>query len=93
MGINKKPNDAVSYFYRGLAKFRSDNYQGALEDFLYNIRLNPNNKDTYFNISVSYFKMKQHDKAMEYALKAQSMGYNVSDSYLKQIIPNRHKSR
>jgi len=73
------------YLKRGFCKFNLNNYPEALADFQYSLILNPNNATTLFNISITYYKMNNSKSALEYALKAKEMGYQVSENYVKEL--------
>ena len=83
--INLEIEVEENHFQRGLAHFNAGNYQSALDDFLKVSSISPSNGEAIYNCSVSYFNMNQPQKAMEYARKAQNLGFTVDPSYLQQI--------
>ena len=56
---------ADNYFYRGHYKFKSKQYNDALEDFNKCIELIPNNEEYYFNRGVVKEKIKDYNGAIK----------------------------
>jgi len=82
MGI---PLDGNMYFFLACDYFQLGNYDSAIIDFTKAIDLNPNNKEAYFNRSQTYNNVKKSRNALDDALKAQSLGYNVDPAYLEKL--------
>lgn len=83
--IKINPDNPQYYFNRGVAESDMGNPQAALADFMKNLSANPKNGNTLFNISVVYQQMKDYKNALDYAVKAQQLGYKVADSYMKSL--------
>ena len=69
-----------SYIYLKLKKFDL-----ALENCLKGIAINPKEEGIYANCSTSSFYLGNYPEAMEYAKKAQSLGYRFRQQYLNDL--------
>ena len=77
--------DGNMYFFRGCDYFQLGNYDAAIEDYTKALAINPNNKDAYFNRSQTYHKMNKPNEALDDALHAQRLGYQVDPAYIEQL--------
>jgi tetratricopeptide (TPR) repeat protein len=74
-----------NFLKRGLCYYFLLKYPEAMENFLKCIELNPTNSTAYYNISVIYNSQKDFAKAYQYALKAQSLNFQVGAQYLEGL--------
>jgi tetratricopeptide (TPR) repeat protein len=74
-----------NFLKRGLCYYFLNRYPEAMENFLKCIELNPANATAYYNISVIYNSQKDFAKAYQYALKAQSLNFQVGAQYLEGL--------
>jgi len=73
------------FLKRGTCQYMLKQNQAALEDFSQCIALNPSNGTAYYNSSVIYNIQHDFVKAYQFALKAKSVQYPVSESYLEGL--------
>lgn len=62
----------------------------ALSMFKYAVELEPNNPTYNYNLGLAYLKMKQYDKAEEYAAKAYELGFPLQG--LRKQLDAVHKT-
>ena len=77
--------DGNMYFFLACDYFQVGNYDSALIDFSKAIEMNPNNKEAYYNRSQTYNNIKNYRNALDDALKAQSLGYNIDAAYIEKL--------
>ncbi len=68
----KKPNP---YKKRGIEKYRDYDYDGAIEDFIKALEIDPTDIATHFNIACAYSLNEDTDKAFEHLDKAVALGF------------------
>lgn len=61
----KQETRAEVLINRGAAEGARNNFQQAIVDLTEGLRIDPNNKNGYFNRSIAYYTVKQYDKALE----------------------------
>ena len=88
--LNKNPNDAANYVYRGLVYFMQENYWGAQADFKTALELNPNLSEAVFNLALSQEKLNRpkdalatYNKYLETQPKSELGYYNRGNIYLQ----------
>lgn len=62
--IEAKPQDARTYFFRGLTYYKRENYEDALEDFAKLIELRPELPQGWQNRGATYYRLKKYDNAI-----------------------------
>jgi tetratricopeptide (TPR) repeat protein len=77
--------DTLSYLNRGISKFNAKKFPGAIDDFNKYISMIPNNPQAYYNVSISYKSMNKFPEALQYALKAQQLGQQISPEYFNEL--------
>lgn len=80
-------NDSFSklYTWRGLVLAETSDYNGALEDYLRSIELDPSQKILYVNISQMYFNTRKLVQAKKWANKALDAGLQFDPQYLEVL--------
>jgi tetratricopeptide (TPR) repeat protein len=63
-GLESERNLAVSFFHRGRAYFRRQDFSRALEDFDEAIRLDPSFNNAYFQRGDVYLALEEYDNAL-----------------------------
>jgi len=63
--IDTNPNRADNYYYRGISKFKANKIEGALLDFEYSLKLNPNQEKVLFQIASIKRQKKDYQGAFE----------------------------
>lgn len=63
--IRLRPDYAVAYHNRGLARFGLEQYERAIDDHTEAIRIEPDYAQAYHNRGVAYFRLEQHEKALD----------------------------
>lgn len=79
------PSNANNYFYRGTALYNIGDFSKALADYTITLQLNPENSGAYFNRSMANRSLGKFTDALNDALKAQSLGFNVSADYINAL--------
>ena len=64
MAIYRNPNDAFTYYRRGLAKAEQEQYDVAIADYNEAIRLNSGDASSYYQRGRAKAKLKQYDAAI-----------------------------
>lgn len=83
----KKRQEAKVYLDQGVAYFKKDQYELAIENFSKVIVIEPNNARAYFERGYVYTKKGQHDKAIEDYNKAISIDPNKAIIYTIVAMP------
>jgi len=86
MVINAKPHLAEPYFYRGLAKFYLEDYNGADTDCTSAIERNPYNENNYVLRALCRVNMHQYDKAEEDYLKSTKINRLNTSSWHNLVL-------
>ena len=73
--IEIEPN-AKAYVALGIVYFRVDKQAEGIKALEQAIEIDPNNATAYYNLSVAYFKQGYYQQAIEYADKAEELGYD-----------------
>ena len=79
--INLDPNYADAYTSRGVAKYKLDRYEEAIEDYNLGIQISPSAL-LYNNRAYCEYKLKQYDKALADYDKAFSIDNNFALAHL-----------
>ena len=78
------PCNAGVFNTRGKIKALQKNDTGAIDDFSYAIKLNPDDNKVYFDRGMSQLRLKNMDKACHDLTKARDMGNkDASEAILK----------
>lgn len=76
-----RKNLAVTYYNRGLAYARSNQYEESIEDFNKALGLNPKYAGAYNNRGNAYHGLKQYEKAIEDYNRAVELNQNLTVTY------------
>jgi tetratricopeptide (TPR) repeat protein len=94
--IQQNPRDKSLYIKRGNLRLMNDDYEGALKDGMYVLKLNANYYGGYALIKAIYEKMGQPDKAITYQKKMLelqpdniNLTHNLALLYHKRNQPER----
>jgi tetratricopeptide (TPR) repeat protein len=82
--IKLEPNDALGYFYRGLAHDHLGKQDQALADYNQAVKLNPGDARYYRIRGQTYGDMGKHDQAIADFNKAISLKWNDDTSYYER---------
>ncbi|MFZ4548005.1 MAG: tetratricopeptide repeat protein [Bacteroidales bacterium] len=83
--IDQTGGNDDNFLKRGLCYYFLNKYPEALENFSRCVELNSSNATAYYNTSVIYNSQKDYVKAYQFALKAQSLNFQVSAEYLEGL--------
>jgi Flp pilus assembly protein TadD len=72
--LAQEPNNAEAHNGLGMALAAEDNHQAAIEEYKTAARLDPQSSGVYYNLGLSYAKLKQFDNAIAVYLKEQHQG-------------------
>lgn len=70
------------YFNRGNCFLKKEQYQLAIEDYNYSLKLKPNNANVLFNRGICFYKIKENVKACDDWKKSSELGSSISFQYL-----------
>ncbi|MCP4352984.1 MAG: tetratricopeptide repeat protein [Desulfobacterales bacterium] len=84
--IEKNPSKDQAYFARGLAKMRSRDFQGAVEDYNKAADLNPESAGTYYSRGLVKFYMKNFQEAIRDYNRAIVLKPNYKDAYYNRGV-------
>lgn len=75
------------YFYRGVAKFSTNNMKGAIGDWEIAVKMpvKETQQSASYNLSVAYDSVGDHKKAVQYVLMAKNVGYNVNEEFVAKL--------
>lgn len=73
------------YFNRGNCFLKKEQYQLAIEDYSYSLKLKPNNANVLSNRGICFYKIKISEKACDDWKKASELGNSVAFQYLKSF--------
>jgi Tfp pilus assembly protein PilF len=76
---------ADGYQDRGTIYLKLRKFDLAIADFKKVIELNPNNQEAFLQSSIGYYLKKEYDNALKDAVKAQSLGLQVDQGYIKGL--------
>lgn len=71
------------YFNRGNCFLKKEQYQLAIEDYDYSLKLKPNNANVLSNRGVCFYKIKINERSCDDWKKASELGSSVAFQYLK----------
>jgi tetratricopeptide (TPR) repeat protein len=84
--IKKRPRFGMAYYYRGMANLGKGEYDKAIADYTKAIEIDPQRfAVAYAERAVIYFVKKEYDKAWDDVHKAQSLGQEVREGFLKAL--------
>lgn len=69
----------------GLAYGKEGQYDQAISDFTSAIDINPRDAIAYYNRGIAYCDKGEYDKAWDDVHKAQSLGFEVPQEFLKSL--------
>ena len=72
-------------YIHGNILFLKKDLQGAVNQYLETIRLQPAHEFAYNNLANIYFMAKQYDKALEFLRKAEANGVKVNQTFKKDL--------
>ena len=67
---SEKTNAYEILSYRGLVNFELDNYEGAINDFKANLKINKYDAEALHSLSEAYLSLEEYSKTVEYSSKA-----------------------
>ncbi len=73
------------YFGAGLAYAQKKEYKLAVSYYKQSLRLQRNNKSACYNLAVCCYNLKEYELAREYAVKAQNLGFELPEGFLKEL--------
>ena len=76
-----KPDDASTYYNRGLVYFNRGEYENAMADYNRAIQLEPNNANIYWSRGLMHFDRGKYDKAMADYNRAIQLEPNNANTY------------
>ncbi|OGW97802.1 MAG: hypothetical protein A2Z81_03680 [Omnitrophica WOR_2 bacterium GWA2_45_18] len=79
------PQDPRVFFHRGVTHVWQKAYESAIGDFSNALTFDPDLAVAYYNRSLTYRILGDTQRALEDALKAESLGYNVDRAYLDKL--------
>jgi len=84
--IKKRPRYGMAYYYRAMAYTREKEYDKAIADYTKTIEIDPQRfAVAYAERALIYYVKKEYDKAWEDVHKAQSLGQEVREGFLKAL--------
>lgn len=76
LNLNKSGDNAFAYNNRGYAKYKLNDYEGAMNDIQESIRLNPDNSFVYKNRALIYISLDSLNLACQDLEKANTLGFS-----------------
>lgn len=76
LDLNKEGDNAFAYNNRGYAKYKLNDYEGAMKDIQESIRLNPDNSFVYKNRALIYLSLDSINFACQDLEKANTLGFS-----------------
>lgn len=73
------------HYIHGNILFKRNDLQGAVNQYLETIRLQPAHEFAYNNLASIYFMAKQYDRALEYLKKAEANGVKINPAFKKDL--------
>ena len=84
--IKKRPRYGMAYYSRAMAYSRRKEYDQAIADYTRAIEIDPQRfAVAYAERALMYYVKKEYDKAWEDVHKAQSLGQEVREGFLKAL--------
>ena len=83
--IKRNPYEGSYYKNRAIAKYNLNKFKEAIADFNTALKYDNDKGRLYYNISVCYFKQGDKANAKLYADKAISIGFTITENYLKGL--------
>jgi tetratricopeptide (TPR) repeat protein len=77
---------APLYMWRGLITAEMEQYEKALENFLFSLKLEPEQPLLYVNVSNMYFYLRNFDEALRWIRKAEAAGITVDYEYVQKLM-------
>jgi tetratricopeptide (TPR) repeat protein len=84
----KSCKDADFYYSSGLKNFKDANYKHAISDFENVVKLNPNDVDALYNLSISNYKMGDKAKACSWMKQAAELDVTIDEATINQVCAN-----
>ncbi len=76
LDLNKNGDNAFAYSNRGYAKYKLNDFDGAMEDIQESIRLNPDNAFVYKNRALIYMSLDSMNLACQDLEHANTLGFS-----------------
>jgi tetratricopeptide (TPR) repeat protein len=90
--IRKNPRVTVAYYNRGVAKFNTKDYQGAIDDYSKAVQLKPDYAEAYNNRGESRVRLRDHQGALKDLDAAIALKPDYGHAYFNRAnIKNRLK--
>lgn len=84
--IKKNPRFGMAYYYRAMGYHRKKEYDKVIADYTRAIEIDPKRFSVaYAERALIYFVKKEYDKAWEDVHKAESLGQEVREGFLKAL--------
>jgi tetratricopeptide (TPR) repeat protein len=84
--IKMNPRYGMAHYYRAMAYLHEQQYDQAIADYTKAIEIDPQRfAVAYAERALIYFVKKEYDKAWEDVHKAQSLGQEVREGFLKAL--------
>ena len=87
--IAKTTKLAEAYNNRAVAKYKLNDYEGAIKDWIYIININPNYTNALYNLGVTKSESKDYEEAIDYYNKTIKIDPNYADAYNNRGIVKR----
>ena len=86
-----KPDDAGTYYNRGLVYFNRGEYENAIADYNEAIQLEPNNANAYYSRGLTHFNKGEYDKAIADYNEAIQLEPNNANAYYSRGLTHFNK--
>src|SRR5205085_10847623 len=83
--LTRYPEDELAFFCRGTGYFNLGKNSEAINDLSNATRINPSNANAWYNLSMAQNKLSLYKDALVSVTNAQKNGFNVADSYIKEL--------
>jgi tetratricopeptide (TPR) repeat protein len=91
--IRLKPDDAISFGNRGIARGKKGDLDDAIKDFEEAIRLKPDSAEAFFNRGVAYMKKDDLDGAVQDIEEAIRLKPDYADAYYSRGFMDFNKGK
>jgi tetratricopeptide (TPR) repeat protein len=84
--IRRDPNDADSWYGKGWALSKLENYDDAIKAYDEAIRLNPNDADAWYYKGILFYKQSNHDEAIKTYDEAIRLNPNYANAWYEKSL-------